>query len=296
MARQLKFYAVTHDILGDVFWEVFRRGLFDAATRYDVEVEHLRPGRFSPEIQAGLIGDAVAARPDGLISTVPDVAAVDGPLRDAVAAGIPLICVNAADPRAPGERIPYLFYIGGDDGKAGELAGNYMLAKIGRKPGLCVDHYLHDHICHNERWTGFQRAFVRAGVPVERLRVPGGDRAKCEALVAAHLAGHGDVGAVLTLGPPGAEAVLAALSRPAALNPGHVTFDLAETQIEGIRSRRILATIDSQQSLQGYLAVEWLWLHKMHGFTPAADIHTGPAIVDLSNIHRAADGVRRGVR
>ena len=61
MTARLKFIAVTHDILGDVFWEVFRRGLFDAAQRYGVEVEHLRPGRFSPEIQATLIG-ARAAR------------------------------------------------------------------------------------------------------------------------------------------------------------------------------------------------------------------------------------------
>ena len=34
MTERLKFIAVTHDILGDVFWEVFRRGLFDAAQRY----------------------------------------------------------------------------------------------------------------------------------------------------------------------------------------------------------------------------------------------------------------------
>src|SRR5258707_10768439 len=122
MTRRFRFHAVTHDILGDVFWEVFRRGLFDAAARYDVEVEHLRPGRFSPEIQAGLIDDAVAAAPDGLISTVPDVAAVDGPLRAAVAAGIPLVCVNAADPPGPAERIPYLFYIGGDHGPAARLS------------------------------------------------------------------------------------------------------------------------------------------------------------------------------
>src|SRR5258707_5722534 len=97
MTRRFRFHAVTHDILGDVFWEVFRRGLFDAAQRYQVAVEHLRPGRFSPEIQAGLIGDAVAAAPDGLISTVPDVAAVDRPLRAAAAAGIPPNCGNHPD-------------------------------------------------------------------------------------------------------------------------------------------------------------------------------------------------------
>src|SRR5437762_5623054 len=234
MTARLKFIAVTHDILGDVFWEVFRRGLFDAAQRYGVEVEHLRPGRFSPEIQAKLIGEALAAAPDGLISTVPDVAAVERPLRAAVAAGIPLICVNAADPRGAAARIPYLFYIGGDDGRAGELAGDYLLARLGCSPGLCVDHYLHDHICHNDRWTGFRRAYERAGVAVERLRIPGGDAAACAARVEAYLAEHREIGAVQTLGPPGAEAVLAATSRPGVPSPGHVTFDLAETQLVGI--------------------------------------------------------------
>ena len=142
-------------------------------------------------------------------------------------------------------------------------------------------------------------ARLRRGRRPRRTRCasPGGDPARCAALVAAHLAARQEIGAVLTLGPPGAEAVLAAgEGRPRGGHPSHVTFDLAATQIAGIRSGRILATIDSQQYLQGYLAVEWLWLHKVHGFTPAADILTGPAIVDLSNIDRAADGVRRGVR
>ena len=155
MVKKLKFYAVTHDILGDVFWEVFRRGLLDAAERFDVDVEHLRPGKFSPEIQAGLIDGAMHARPDGIISTIPNVSVVEPPLRAAVAAGIPVICVNAKDDRPVGERIPYLFYIGGDDTNAGELAGRYMLEHVAPKRAMCVDHYLFEHICHSERWTGF---------------------------------------------------------------------------------------------------------------------------------------------
>ncbi|MDQ0474018.1 sugar ABC transporter substrate-binding protein [Labrys wisconsinensis] len=297
MAKRLKFYAVTHDILGDVFWEVFRRGLIDAADRYDVDVEHLRPGKFSPEIQAGLIEGATHARPDGLISTVPDIGAVDGPLRRAVAAGIPLICINAKDPRPAGERIPYLFYIGGDDGHAGEFAGRYVLEKVRPRAALCVDHYLHEHICHNDRWQGFRRACEAAGVPVERLRIPGGDPAACASAVRERLEAAPVIDAVLTLGPPGAEAVLAGSE---GLSGGrqvpHLTFDVAQLQIDGIRSGRILATIDSQQYLQGYLSVEAMWLHKARGFTLASDIHTGPAIVDASNLAAAEDGVRRGYR
>ncbi|MBO6638454.1 MAG: sugar ABC transporter substrate-binding protein [Roseitalea sp.] len=297
MARKLKFYAVTHDILGDVFWEVFRKGLTDAAGRFDVDVEHLRPGKFSPEIQAGLIDGAVHARPDGLISTIPNVDAVEPSLCRAVEAGIPLIAINAADPRPKNERIPYLFYIGGDDTHAGVLAGRHVIGAVSPKRGLCVDHYMHDHICHSDRYRGFEKAFGDAGLPVERLRVPGGDAAACETAVFDHLKAHPEVDTVLTLGPPGAEAVLGAtrLLEPEK-RPAHITFDIAQLQIDGIRSGEILATVDSQQYLQGFFSVQTMWMHVAMGFTMADDIFTGPVVVDAHNLDKAAEGVRAGIR
>lgn len=295
--KRLKFYAVTHDILGDVFWEVFRKGLMDAAERYDVDVEHLRPGKFSPEIQAGLIEGAMHANPDGIISTIPDVARVEPALRAAIASGIPVIAINTKDPRPASERIPYLFYIGGDDTNAGRLAGEHIIAKAQPKAGMCVDHYLYEHICHSDRYTGFKQAFDAAGLPVERLRVAGGDAAACAKAVADYLSGHPQIDTVLTLGPPGAQAVLDAHKL---LGPGrrwsHITFDVAQLQLDGIRSGEILATIDSQQYLQGYLSVQAMWMHVTQGFTLAGDILTGPAIVDAENIAAAEAGVQTGIR
>lgn len=297
LAPRLKIYVVTHDILGDIFWEVFRQGLRDAAQRYDVDVEHLRPGKFSPKIQAGLIDSAVEARPDGIISTIPDVEAIDPALRKAVARGIPVIAINAKDPRPPAERIPYLFYVGGDDTNAGQIAGEYLISQISPQAGMCVDHYLYDHICHSDRHRGFEQAFRAAGLACDRLRVPGGDAEACAAAVAEYLHAHPQVDAVLTLGPPGAQAVLKArnLVRPDRVW-SHVTFDVAPLQLDGIRSGAILATIDSQQYLQGYLSVLHMWLHVTQGFTMTGDIFTGPAIVNSSNIAAAEEGVRRGIR
>lgn len=295
--KRLKFYAITHDILGDVFWEVFRNGLNDAAERYDVDVEHLRPGKFSPEIQAGLIDGAMHARPDGIISTIPNVDVVEPALRAVVQAGIPLIAINAKDPRPREERIPYLFYIGGDDTNAGRFAGEHLLRHTAPVRGLCVDHYLYEHICHGDRWLGFRSAFGEAALPAERLRVPGGDVAACAKAVADYLTAHPDVDAVLTLGPPGAQAVLDANELlPPDRKCSHITFDLAQLQIDGIRSGEILATIDSQQYLQGYLSVQQMWMHVAQGFTMAEDILTGPALVDASNLDAAEDGVKRGIR
>lgn len=295
--KRLKFYALTHDILGDVFWEVFRKGLQDAAARYDVDVEHLRPGKFSPEIQAGLIEGAVHAEPDGIISTIPNVDAVEPALRRAVANGIPVIAINAADPRPKSERIPYLFYIGGDDTNAGRLAGEHLIDAVKVTRGLCVDHYLHDHICHSDRYRGFAAALNDANIPVERLRVPGGDEDKCLELVSRHLEANPDIDVILTLGPPGAEAVLGAVrALTGQSRPKHMTFDVAQPQIDGIRAGEILATIDCQQYLQGYLSVQTMWLHIAQGFTMADDIYTGPTIVNAANVDVAEEGVRRGIR
>ena len=297
MPKKLKFYAVTHDILGDVFWDVFRNGLFAAAARYDVNVEHLRPGKFSPEIQASLLASTVASAPDGLISTIPDVKAVEKPLCQAVAAGIPLICVNAKDARPRGERIPYDFYIGGDDGHSGEIAGQYIREHVAPRSCVCVDHYLFEHVCHSERWTGFKRFLESTGIPAQRLRIPGGDAAASAAEVADFLRSHPDCDAVLTLGPPGAQAVLNARALlPATRTWQHLTFDVAKLQLDGIRSGAILATIDSQQYLQGYLAVAFMYLRVTSGFKIASDIYTGPSIVDGSSVEIAEQGVVLGIR
>ncbi|MBV9877291.1 MAG: sugar ABC transporter substrate-binding protein [Verrucomicrobia bacterium] len=297
MTRKIKLYAITHDILGDVFWEVFRKGLIDAASRYNLDVEHLRPGKFSPEIQASLIEAATAAKPDGIISTIPEVAAVDSPLRSAIDQGIPVICINAKDDRPDGERIPYLFYIGGNDKEAGELAAHYLSKSLILKSALCVDHYLHDHICHNDRWIGFRTILEQRNTDAQRLRIPGEDLSTSARKIVAFVKEHPEVNAILTLGPPGAEAVLQAaelVGHPEF--PRHLTFDIAPLQLEAIRTGKILATIDSQQYLQGYLSVEWMWLYLNCGFTLSKDIYTGPVIVDPSNVESAADGVARGFR
>ena len=268
MTRGLTFTVVTHDILGDVFWEVFRKGLFDAGERFAVAVEHLRPGRFSPELMAWLIDQAIAARPDGILATVPDVAAVDAPLRRAIAACIPVIAVNARDPRDDAARIPYLLYIGGDDRRGGAVAAQVTLAHQRPAAALCVDHYVHDHACHRDRWDGYAAAMAAAGVACSRFHSPGDDIEACAAAVAAHLEANPAVDAIVTLGPPGADAAVLALDRlRRSTAVTHVSFDLAPSQLAAIEAGKILATIDSQQYLQGFLGVQSLFLHVCHGFT-----------------------------
>ena len=296
-AATLRFFSVTHDILGDPFWAVYRRGLADAAARLECWVHHLAPARFSPEEMAAHLETAVAARPHGILSTVPDAEAVEGPLRAAADQGIPVIAVNAADARPAAQRIPYLLYLGADDVTGGRAAAERLLAGGVPRRGLCVDHYLVEHACHTARAAGFAARMAEAGVEVETVRIPGDDHGASVERLAAHLRERPDVDAVCTLGPPGCGAAIAALDRERRLDgTRHASFDLAPEQLAAVRAGQLTFTVDSQQYLQGYLGVTLLRLHAVHGLLPAGDVLTGPAIVDAGNVDAVADGVAAGVR
>jgi simple sugar transport system substrate-binding protein len=279
----LRFFSITHDMLGDPFWAVYRRGLNDAAVTHRCEVHHLAPERFSPAEMVGLLEHAVDASPDGILATVPDASIVEGPLRRAVKAGTPVIAVNAADPRPAGERIPYQLYIGADDFAGGRTAARRLLELATPTRALLVDHYMSDNACHVRRWQGFVQGMREAGIEPQRLRVPGEHHRGAVAAIAEALAGNATT-AVCTLGPPGAALVIEAVKqRPLQHLTVHGSFDLATAQLDAIAAGALAFTIDSQQYLQGYLGITLLALHAAHGLSLAGDILTGPVIVDREN-------------
>jgi simple sugar transport system substrate-binding protein len=292
-----RFYSVTHDILGDPFWAVYRNGLRDAADRFACEVVHLAPDTFSPPGMVALLGEAVDARPDGLLATVPDPEVVEGELRRAHAAGIPLIAVNAADPRAGESRIPYLHYIGASDELAGAEVARRQLSAGRPARAVCVDHYMHEHVCHHARCSGYLGVMRDAGIDAEHVRIRGDDPATA-LLDARRILLEGPYPlAICTLGPPGAEAVSAvAAGESLAGRVTHASFDLAAHQLEAIRAGTLDFTVDSQQYLQGYLGVALLHLHATTGFQLAGDVLTGPVLVDADSVDRVQAAVGAGLR
>ncbi len=290
----VRLCSITHDMLGDPFWAVYRQGLSDAAQRYGCLVHHRAPRQFSPAEMVAHLRAAVGSRPDGILATIPDAAVVEDPLREAIALGIPVIAVNAVDPRPAGQRIPYLLYIGADDVLGGRVAAQQLLASGAPRRGVCVDHYETDNACHSRRYTGFSQVLDEAGLDCLRVRVPGHDPDRAiGALRAALQAGD----AVCTLGPPGAELASAALrAERIADRTSHGSFDVAPQQLDAVESGELRFTIDSQQYLQGYLGVALLSLHITCGFTLAGDVLTGPAVIDASGAASARAGVQAGYR
>jgi simple sugar transport system substrate-binding protein len=288
-------FSVTHDILGDPFWTIYDRGVAAARDCFGCEVKTFRPARYTPAEVRALVSEVAQDRPDGLLCTVPDAAVMDEPLRAAIAEGIPVVVANAPDLREPPLRIPYLRYIGGDDRESGRLAARQLLQAGAGHYVLCFDHYLDDQHCHSERFTGLHDVITQHGGLCRRIAMAGDNSKAAAAVVGDALADHPTADGIVTLGPPGASAVLQVTDRLAATIK-HVTFDLSDEQLAAMRAGRLLAIIDSQQYLQGFFGIQVLCHYLRYGLLPTSDILTGPTVIDAANLAAACAAHRTGVR
>ncbi|HWF10059.1 MAG TPA: substrate-binding domain-containing protein [Bryobacteraceae bacterium] len=293
--RSPVIYSVTHDILGDPFWAVYDRGVADARDCFGCDVRTFRPQRYSPAGMRTIIESVARDRPDGLLCTIPDARMLEPPLRAAIAAGVAVVAANARDPRKQVHRIPYLLYIGGDDRDGGELAGRRLLAAGAGHDVICFDHYLVDQSCHADRYAGLREIIIANGGSSRRVAIPGDDPDAATAQIRVALEENPAVDGIVTLGPPGAHAALRA-SEGIMGTLQHVSFDFSEEQLAALRDRRLLAIIDSQQYLQGFIGVQLLCMYLRYGLLPASDILTGPALVDASNMAAAERAFQTGAR
>jgi simple sugar transport system substrate-binding protein len=77
-----------------------------------------------------------------------------------------------------------------------------------------------------------------------------------------------------------------------------VTFDLNQDVVKAIKDKTIEFCIDQQPYLQGYLAVDSLWLQLTNGndLGGGKPVLTGPSFVDSSNIDKIANFAANNTR
>ena len=102
---------------------------------------------------------------------------------------------------------------------------------------------------------------------------------------------------VVTLGAPFAlTAVQSAANAGSDARIG--TFDTNAALVEAIENGDVQWAVDQQPFLQGYLAVDSLWLYLSNGniIGGGQPTLTGPAFIDESNIDAVAEYARAGTR
>lgn len=298
-AKEYTFYIVSHGGPGDPFWGVVMKGMQDAAaflnraTDDKITVNYFGPEVYSVTKLVDMLNSAIAARPDGIAVTITDPAAVDEPLRRAIALGIPVIAINVPDPRPAGERIPYLFYVGGDEYLSGIRAAERMLSVKKPRRAVVTIHEV-GHIGLELRAKGFIEVMTKAGVPAEKLTT-GLDPTQAIEILRGYFSAHPDTDAIFTLGSIDSAYVIQFLKEEGLAGKVMLgCFDVSQDVVKAIQDGVALFTISQQQYLQGYLPIIWLYLYNKYGFLPANDILTGPGFVDASNVDKVVELVKQG--
>jgi simple sugar transport system substrate-binding protein len=295
--RDLTFYSVTHGESGNVFWAIYRNGIRDGQRVYGVTVRDLPLEQFAVAGYVDLLNQAIAAQPDGIFCSILDQNAVDQPLRDAIEAGIPVIAVNVPDTRELSERIPYLFYVGGDEEAGGRLTAQRQMQEGDVTHGVCIIHEP-GHTGLEARCRGYEAELTSAGAQVDKLP-SSKDATQATEQIKSYLQTNADVDAIFGVGPQPATFALQALEELGKKGDVRVSaYDMTEDLLTEIDGDNLVSTIDQQQYLQGYEPIHWLTQHIEHGFViaPGVDMLTGPALVDKSNSAKVAEGVKAGFR
>lgn len=282
------FAMVTHSGDGDTFWDIVQKGAEQAAVKDNINFLYSHNDEGNQ--QAQLVQTAIDKKVDGLIVSLAKPDAMKAVVAKAVKAGIPVVTVNSGS--AESKEFGALTHIGQDETIAGEAVGD-ELNERGRKKALCVLHE-QGNVGHEQRCAGTKKTFDGT---MQNLYVDGTNMPDVTASIEAKLQSDKSIDAVVTLGAPFADAAVQA-KQTAGSKAEINTFDLNAKVATGLQTEKLGFAVDQQPYLQGYQAVDLLWLYRYNrnvlgGGQP---VLTGPQIITADDADALADYTKRGTR
>jgi simple sugar transport system substrate-binding protein len=283
-----KFAMVTHSGDGDTFWDIVQSGAKQAARKDNVQFLYAHDADSGR--QAQLVQSMIDKNVDGLIVTLAKPSAMKAVVEKAVKAGIPVVTINSG--QAESKKFGALAHIGQDEVVAGEAVGT-ELNKRGRKHVLCVLHE-QGNVGLEQRCDGVKKTFDGK---VEKLYVKGTDMPSVQSSVTAKLQSDDAIDTVVTLGAPFAPTAVQA-AKQAGSKAEIDTFDLNAKVIAGLQDGSIGFAVDQQPYLQGYEAVDLLWLYRYNSdmLGGGHPVLTGPQILTKKDAAHLKDYTARGTR
>ncbi|WP_328778158.1 sugar ABC transporter substrate-binding protein [Streptomyces canus] len=280
---------VTHAPSGDTFWDTIRKGAEAAAAKDNVKLIYSNDETAGD--QANLVQNAIDQKVDGIAVTLAKPDALKAVVAKAEKAGIPVVGLNAG--LGVWKQQGLLSFFGQDESVSGEALGS-KLNGTGAKHTLCVIQAQGD-VNLQERCDGVKKTFSGK---TDILFVNGTDMPSVKSTITAKLKQDSSIDEVVTLGAPIALTATQSVSESGS-KAKVATFDLNKALVSAIEGGTIQFAVDQQPFLQGYLAVDSLWLYKTNGnFSGGGQqpVLTGPAFVDKSNVDAVAQFAAKGTR
>ncbi|MFF7734399.1 MULTISPECIES: substrate-binding domain-containing protein [unclassified Streptomyces] len=280
---------VTHQAPGDTFWDTVRKGAEAAAAKDNIKLIYSADPNAGN--QANLVQTAIDQKVDGIAVTLAKPDAMKGVIGKADKAGIPVVGLNSG--LSDWKQFNMLEFFGQDESVAGEAFGK-KLNEVGAKHALCVIQE-QGNVGLTQRCDGVEKTFDGK---LDVQNVNGADKPSVKSTLTAKLKQDSSIDYVVTLGAPFALTAVQSVA-DAGSKAKVATFDLNKELISAVKGGDIQFAVDQQPYLQGYLAVDGLWLYKNNGnYSGGGEqpVLTGPAFVDKSNVDKIAEFAAKGTR
>ncbi|MEW2395341.1 substrate-binding domain-containing protein [Streptomyces sp. NPDC046862] len=286
---RIKVAMITHGAEGDQFWELVRKGAEAAAAKGNIELTYASDA--DPAGQAGLVRDAISDRVDGIAVTLARPDAMKAAVARARAAGIPVVGLNSGINAWQSQGL--LEYFGQDESVAGRALGD-KLDTLKAQHALCVVHE-RGNVALEARCAGVRKTFAGQ---TENLYLDGTDMKAVTSVIAGKLRQDPGIDEIVL---NGAQFALAAVDsvKQAGSKAKIATFDLNNDIVNAVQDGKVQFAVDQQPYLQGYLAVDAIWLYKSNGNISGggeAPVLTGPAFVTKQNVEKIAKFAANGTR
>lgn len=287
-SHKFKVAMVTHGQVSGMFWNTVRNGAEAAAKKDHIKLIYLPSPVASG--QAQMLDNVIQQHVDGIALTLAFPDAMEPGIKKAQAAGIPIVAFNAGETDWKKMGIP--MFVGQDESIAGQAIGRKLNA-LGAKDVVCVNHQ-QGAVQLAARCSGIKDTYKGK---FETLYVSGHDLASGQSRIQAKLQQDPNIDYVVTLAamyaPPAVSAIGATGSHAKV-----ATFDLNPRVVKLIKQGKVQFAVDQQPYVEGYEAVDLLWLYLTNGDVVGGGkaVLTGPAFVTTANIDTIAKSVKRGTR
>jgi simple sugar transport system substrate-binding protein len=279
---------ITHEVPGDSFWDLIRKGAQAAADKDNIELRYSN----DPEApnQANLVQSALDSKVNGIAVTLAKPDAMAPAVKAALDAGVPVVAFNSGFDNFKAMGIQE--YFGQDEKLAGVAAGE-RLNTDGAKKALCVIQE-QGQVALESRCAGVTQGFKGETV---LLNVNSKDMPSVESTITAKLQQDPAIDHVVALGAPIALTAVQSVGN-AGSSAKVVTFDTNAALVDSIQKGDVQWAVDQQPFLQGYLAIDslWLYVNNKNLIGGGQATLTGPSFIDKSNIDAVAELAKSGTR
>jgi ribose transport system substrate-binding protein len=282
--------------IGLTYWQSAHEGFDRAAAQYGVTAEMRGPDTFNPAVEVDEFRAAVAKKPAGILVSVADPQLMTPAINEAIAAGIPVITIDADAPESQ-----RLYFIGTNNLEAGRLGGERVAAELNGK-GNVAFFTMPGQANLEERLKGYKDVFANfPGIKIVEVFDMKGESGTAMDKAVEYLgrSGPARVSALICLEASAGKDVAEAFKRSKPENTMLMAMDVDQATLQLVKEGTIQATISQKPYTMALLGLKALDEIHHYPLKPLARdyasdaqspipafVDTGVSLVDKSNVDK----------